>query len=107
MQKEIGSLEKAGIRLAAVSYDSVGVLKSFAGKANVDFPLLSDPDSRTIEAFGIRNTDVKGSRIDGVPHPGTFLIDSKGTIRAKLFYDGYKKRHLAKDILEKAKSLGM
>ena len=56
-------------------------------------------------AYGIRNKEAKGSRIDGVPYPGTFLVDREGVIREKLFFEGYKKRHHAKDILKAAAKL--
>ena len=88
------------MRLAAVSYDDVDVLNKFGKSQKIRYALLSDAGSKTIDAFGIRNKEAKGSRIDGVPHPGTILIDKEGIVRAKLFYDGYRKRHLAKDIVK-------
>lgn len=85
--------------VVAVSYDSVEVLKRFAKQRGVTFPLLSDPESRTIEAYGIRNREAQGSRIDGVPHPGTFIIGPGGVIVGKLFYEGYRRRHTSEEIL--------
>lgn len=99
LQSQLESLKQAGIQLLAVSYDPVPVLKRFARKQNIGFPLLSDPGSRTIDAYRVRNREAAGSRIDGVPYPGTFLIDRQGVIRAKLFYEGYKQRHHAAEIL--------
>jgi peroxiredoxin len=43
--------------------------------------------------------------MDGIPYPGTFIIDDQGVIRAKLFYDGYKTRHGAQEIIEAARDL--
>ena len=37
--------EKQGIKLAAVSYDSTAILKDFAERQHIEFPLLADPDS--------------------------------------------------------------
>lgn len=85
--------------MVAISYDSADVLQSFARRRGIAFPLLSDPDSRLIEAFGIRNREAKGTRIDGVPYPGTFIVDARGRIRAKLFHEGYQKRHTSSEIL--------
>lgn len=99
-------MKEAGVQVAAISYDGVSILSDFGKSSKVEFPLLSDPGSRTMEDFGIRNQKVKGSRIDGVPHPGTFIIGKDGVIKAKLFFDGYRERHQAKDIaaaLSKAK----
>ncbi len=75
--------------MIGISYDSVDILKRFARKANITFPLLSDVGSKTIDAYGIRNMESD----NGVPYPGTFVIDAKGVIRAKLFLEGYRDRH--------------
>ena len=90
--------------MAAVSYDSVEVLREFGQKTKIRYPLLSDPDSKTIEAYGVRNQAAKGMQA-GIPHPGTFLIDGSGVIREKLFYKDIRKRHLAKDILAATQKL--
>ena len=99
MQKDLTSLEEKQIRVVALSYDSVDVLTKFAGKKKIAFPLLSDPDSKVIKAFGLLNTEA-AKRIAGVPYPGTMIIDKKGTIRVKLFYDGHRDRHTAADIVK-------
>lgn len=105
MQKDLKSLKKGGVQLVAVSYDEEDVLAKFSKKLKIGYALLSDPDSKTIEAYGIRNKQAKGSRIDGVPYPGTFLIDRDGTVREKLFYEGFRNRHHGKDILAAVKKL--
>lgn len=86
--------------LAAISYDSVGVLKSFSERKHITFPLLSDPDSKIIRSFGILNaTVVKSSPFYGIPNPGTYVLDSKGKVVAKYFEDDYKERDTASAIL--------
>ena len=90
--------------MVAISYDPVKTLRRFAQRRDITFPLLSDEGSRTIDAWGLRNEDVS-KRIAGVPHPGTFLLDGDGIVRAKLFQEGYKKRHSASDILKAAEAL--
>jgi peroxiredoxin len=67
--------------------------------------LLSDPGSKTIDAYGIRNKASAGTRLDGIPHPGTILVDQAGVIRAKLFHDGYKTRHDSAALIEAARKL--
>ena len=54
LQDRLDELDAAGIGVAAISYDPVDVLAEFAERRGITFPLLSDPDSATIEAFGIR-----------------------------------------------------
>jgi len=90
----------------AISYDSLDILRRFTEKRSITYPLLSDPKSAVIDAYGIRNLEAKGSRIDGVPYPGTFIIDGSGFIRAKLFYEGYRTRHTSQDIVAAVRDLG-
>ncbi len=80
------------------------VLAKFADKRKIAFPLLSDPGSKTIVAYGLLNKEAKG-RAAGVPYPGTFLVDKEGIIRAKLFLDGYRERHSTEDLLKAAKAI--
>ena len=88
-----------------MSYDSKKILKKAAARLKVTFPMLSDPDSKVIDAYGIRQLAYKGKRIDGVPHPMTILIDSKGIARDILAHEGYRKRHSSTDLLEALKKL--
>ena len=88
----------------AVSYDPVDALAKFAGKRNITFPLLSDPESKTIVAYGLLNKEAKG-KTEGIPYPGTFLIDKDGIIRAKLFLDGYRQRHSTEELLKAAEAI--
>jgi peroxiredoxin len=77
------------------------VLKKFSDGAKITFPLLSDPESKTIDAYHIRNEAAKG-RAEGVPNPGTFVVDREGVIRAKLFLEGYRDRHTTEALVEAA-----
>jgi peroxiredoxin Q/BCP len=87
LQRDLKSIEAAGVQLVGISYDDPKVLKSFTDRMKITFPLLSDPGSQTIDAYHIRNEAAKG-RAQGVPNPGTFILDQAGIIRAKLFLEG-------------------
>ena len=95
----MASLEKAGIQVMGVSYDSTKVLSQFAKRRKITFPLLSDVGSKVIDAYGLRNK----SRKDGIPHPGTVIIGTDGKVIAKLFHDGYRKRHHSQEIIDASK----
>jgi peroxiredoxin len=99
LQSESKKFAEKNVTVVAISYDPVDDLKKFADKQSVTFPLLSDPDSATIKAYGLLNKDAKG-KTEGIPYPGTMVLDKAGVIRAKLFHDGYAKRHTADDILK-------
>jgi hypothetical protein len=76
--------EKNGIKIAAISYDSPAILKDFAERHKIEFPLLADPDSKIIGSFNVLNAEATGKN-KGMAHPGFFYIDSDGVIREKYF----------------------
>jgi hypothetical protein len=93
-------IRKQGLGLAAISYDSVATLKSFADRKHIAFPLLSDRESKTIRAYGIFNESVKpGTPTYGIPHPGTYVVDPKGVVVSKYFEGDYRERFTASAIL--------
>jgi peroxiredoxin len=98
------SIEATGVQVVGISYDDTKVLKTFADRNKIAFTLLSDPGSKTIEAYNIRNETAKG-KAEGVPRPGTFIVDQNGVIRAKLFLEGYRDRHTTEALIEAAKSV--
>ena len=104
MQRNLKSIEEAGVQVVGISYDEPAALKRFANQMKIAFPLLSDPGSETIDAYHIRNEAAKG-RAEGVPNPGTFILDREGMIRAKLFLEGYSQRHTTEALIEAAKSI--
>jgi hypothetical protein len=100
LEQNLQRIKKQGLGLAAISYDSVDILKNFSDRKHITFPLLSDPDSKIIRAFGILNETVKpGTTQFGIPNPGTYVVNTKGTIVAKYFVDTIRERVSATDIL--------
>lgn len=79
-----------GLSIVFISYDSVEKLAMFDRKWEVSPTLLSDPGSKIIDAFGIRNEQHKpGSRAYGIPHPIVFIVAPDKTILAKLYEKDY------------------
>ena len=103
MQRDLKSIEDAGIQVVGISYDSTEILKKFSDQSKITYPLLSDPGSKTVEDYHILNPAAKG-KAEGVPHPGTYLLDSKGVIRSKLFLGNFRERHTTEALIQAAKS---
>ncbi len=100
-------LDMLGWSMAAISYDPTETLERFSTANKLDYRLLSDPGSKTIDAFGIRNESVKGSaRFNGIPHPLIIFIGADGTVKAKLYEQRYQDRPASGLVLETAKGLG-
>ena len=64
----------------AVSYDSPAILKDFANRHKIEFPLVADPESKIISSFGVFNSQATGMT-KGMAHPGFYFIDAAGVIR--------------------------
>jgi hypothetical protein len=93
---EVDRFRERGLGLAAISYDSIAILKSFAERRHIPFPLLSDPDSKVIRAFGLLHPDYpEGHALHGVPFPGTIVMNAEGRIVAKHFEESYRHRQTA------------
>jgi hypothetical protein len=100
LQSNLERIRAEGLEIAAISYDSQAVLKNFAERRGITFPLLSDPDSKIIRDFGILNEQVPlGTPLYGIPYPGTYLLDRSGRVTAKYFDDDYTQRYTSADIL--------
>jgi hypothetical protein len=89
-----------GLGVAIVSYDSVAILKNFSDRKSIRIPMLSDPESKIIRAFGILNDNVeKTSPVYGIPFPGTYVLDAKGIVKSKYFHDDFTERFSAGSVL--------
>lgn len=85
------------------SGDSVQTQAKFAAKYNLDFPLLSDPEFKAIEAYGARRMkQFLGKSFLGIVR-STFLIGPDGRI-AKIWDKAPSKGHAA-EVLEAVKGL--
>ncbi len=103
MEQEKQNFERRGLKVAALSYDSPALLADFARRQSIRYPLLSDPDSAVIRAFGILNENFpKDHAWFGVPFPGTFIIDANGVVTAKYFEVDHRDRYTAASILAKS-----
>jgi peroxiredoxin len=64
------------VKLYAISIDPPEVSKEFAvklaadGQGEIKFLLLSAPDHRTIDAYGLRDSTYDGGKFAGIPHKG-------------------------------------
>ena len=86
LEQNLDAFRKHGLGVAAISYDSVAVLKNFGDRQHISYPLLSDPESKIIRAFDILNETVEsGTAFYGIPYPGTFILDTQGRVIAKYF----------------------
>jgi AhpC/TSA family/Disulphide bond corrector protein DsbC len=75
-------------------------LKYFSDRREIGFPLLADPDSKTIQAYGVLNTEGVG-QYKGMARPGYFFIDTKDIIKEKFFDAKYRERVTGNSLIAK------
>src|SRR5262245_35483562 len=79
LSQNLEKVQAAGGQVAIVCYDSPEKVKRFAERTRVKIPVLSDSDSKMIEAYGMRARTGAGEQIGSSQH-GTFVIDQSGII---------------------------
>jgi peroxiredoxin len=97
--------EQKGIHVAAVTCDSPEILQSFALRRGIHYKLLADPESKLIDAFGIRDLEAAGDQA-GIPTPNYFLIDAKGVISSRHAETGLSDRVTASYFYESVYGAG-
>ena len=100
LQSAFPRFEKQGVKLATISYDSEEILKYFTDGHKLAYPMLADPDSKTIQAYGVLNPEATGMQ-KGFARPGYFFIDSNGIIREKFFDPKYRERLTGNSLISK------
>lgn len=92
--------EAQGLGFAAISYDNPAILKEFADRHKIEYPLLADPESKIIARYGVLNPEATGM-MKGMSLPGYYYADSNGIIREQYFEAKYTDRFTANNVLAK------
>jgi peroxiredoxin Q/BCP len=76
----LSSLKSAGYAVLGISPDKPAKLAKFRERDAVNFPLLSDPDKQTLQAYGaFGEKKLYGKTVTGVLR-STFVIDESGEV---------------------------
>ena len=103
MQRNLETFTESGIRVFAISPDSQDVLRKFAEKYEITYPLLSDSDSRVIRAFGILNTHLPEEHgWFGIPYPGMYMVGGDGLVFEKSFFADHIVRESVNNVLQES-----
>lgn len=97
--------EKQSVEMLAVSVDPrdklVVMRDKIKDQPGITFPMLSDPDHRVIDRYGLLNEQARRP----IPHPATYVIDRQGVVRWKFIEVDYKVRPSNDDVLIQLKKL--
>ena len=92
------------VKLFAISVDPPEASKELAGKlaadkrGEINFPLLSDPNHVTIDAYGLHDPAYDGEKLAGIPHPAVYVIDKNGVIAWAKVESNYRERPTNEEI---------
>lgn len=88
-----------GAVIAGVSPDRAPALVKFKNAQRLTFPLLSDPDHKAAEAYGVwKEKNMYGKKVMGIER-STFIIDEDGRV-AKVFRKVKPQGHAAEVLAE-------
>jgi thioredoxin-dependent peroxiredoxin len=97
-------LGATGVTVIGVSKDKMNAIEKFAAKYNLTFPLASDPETKTIAAYGAWvEKSMYGKKYMGIER-STVLVDARGNI-AKIWPKVKIAGHAA-EVLEAVQALG-
>ena len=82
LSENLAKLQAAGGQVVVVCYDAPEKVKRFAERRKINIPILSDTNSKTIDAYGMRAASGAGDQIGSAKH-GTVVIDKSGIVRSK------------------------
>lgn len=91
-------LNQKGYNVFAISYDKRDQLQKFANNQGIKFELLSDPNSKLIDAFDLRDPQFAEGRAAGVPIATIMVVNKQGTIKAKTVSGNHDERPTVEQI---------
>jgi thioredoxin-dependent peroxiredoxin len=92
LRDNFGLLKKQGFVVLGVSPDEEKKHKKFETKYNLPYTLITDPEHKIIDAYGVWGEKQMYGRTYMGLHRTTFLIDEKGIVK-KIFLKPKSKQH--------------
>ncbi len=92
------------MRVYAISRDSTSESRELARKIEADkrgavgYAMLSDPQSLTIDRYGLRDPAYAKEKINGVPRPSVFVLDAQGRVRWAKVESDYRERPSVEEV---------
>jgi peroxiredoxin len=86
------------VRIYAISRDRPEESRELQTKIESDkrgplgYAMLSDPQSLTIDRYGLRDPEYAKQKLDGIPRPSVLVLDQEGRIRWVTIETDYRQR---------------
>jgi len=100
LSENLPEIQAGGGQVVVVCYDAPFKVKRFTQRRKIKVPVLSDADSRIIDAYAMRALNGTADQAGAAQH-GSFVIDKSGIVRSKPYLTSFE-GHLAVDALVSA-----
>lgn len=103
MQSRLGEMRALNSAIFAISVDTPEQNKEVVEANNLSFRILSDPDGKAMDAFGVRH---KGAWMGkDIARPAVFIIDRNGKVAWKAVTDNWRVRVRPEEVLDQLRNL--
>ena len=82
ISENLKGIQASGGQVVIISYDAPEKIKRFVQRRKLIVPILSDADSKTIDAYAMRALQGRGDQIGSAQH-GAFVIAKSGRVSSK------------------------
>ena len=89
LSQNLEKIQADGGQVVMVCFDAPEKVKRFTQRRKIKVPVLSDSDSKTIEAYAMRAVSGSGQQLGSSQH-GTFVIDQAGMVRSKPYLTSFE-----------------
>jgi mycoredoxin-dependent peroxiredoxin len=79
-QRKLSDFQARGVRVAAISVDSIEINRSHSQRMGYTFPLLSDADAGVIRRYDVLHR-AAGPKNTDIARPAEFYVDGNGTVQ--------------------------
>ena len=79
-QKRLADFDSRGVRLAAISVDSIDVTRTHCQKMGYTFPFLSDQNAEVIRRYDVLHRGA-GPKNNDIARPAEFYVDANGRVQ--------------------------
>jgi peroxiredoxin len=101
LQLKIDDFKRYDAAVLAVVVDPVEKNAEVVQHLGLSYPILSDPELRTIDAYDLRHDDGERS----IARSATFVLDKEGVVRWRDLTDNFRKRPPAEVVVAAVASL--
>jgi peroxiredoxin len=105
LSENLAEIQAGGGQVVMISYDAPHKVKQFAERRKIKVPILSDVDSKTIEAYAMRALKGAGDQTGSAQH-GAFVIDKSRVIRSKPYLTSFEGREAVDALANGLKQAG-